>query len=230
MCKLSLKAGRAGVLCGVLLFQVVCGAAYAETADAPSLASTPAASAEAAKDSLPFGGCEPLGMTASGELVFPLECKRVIHRATETPIASDDKIAAPADKPAAETQSAEVKLAGPDDKPAAAPEKMAVADKPAEAVEVTAATGPKSATAEKPTQTASPKKPSRRAGRAVGPVDKQVARQVALAKPAQALPAKRADGKAAVRTAELPACAHYRSYNAASKSYRAFDGHMYACR
>jgi hypothetical protein len=164
-------------------------------------------------------------MTASGELVFPLECKRVIHRATETPIASDDKIAAPSDKPA-EAQSAEVKLAGPDDKPAA-PEKMAVADKPAE---VTAATGPKPATAEQPTQTATPKKPSRRASRAVGPVDRQVAKQVALAKPAQAAPAKRADAKAAVRTAELPACTHYRSYNAASKSYRAFDGHMYACR
>jgi hypothetical protein len=228
MCKLSLKAGRAGVLCGVLLFQAACGAAFAETADAPSLASTPAASGGASTDSLPFGGCEPLGMTASGELVFPLECKRVIHRATEAPIASDDKIA-PTDKPVADAQSAEVNLAGRDDKPAA-PEKMAVADKPAAAVEMTAATAPKSAAAEPPSQTASPKKPNRRASKTVGPVDKQVAKQVALAKPAQAPPAKRADGKAAVRTAELPACAHYRSYIAASKSYRAFDGHMYACR
>jgi hypothetical protein len=42
-------------------------------------------------------------------------------------------------------------------------------------------------------------------------------------------PAHAEEKPAAVLTAGLPGCAHYRSYNPASKSYRGFDGRMYAC-
>ena len=53
-----------------------------------------------------------------------------------------------------------------------------------------------------------------------------------MAKPVQAVAtsAHAEEKPATVQTAGLLPCAHYRTYNAASKSYRGFDGHMYACR
>lgn len=125
MRQVSWKPGRAGVVFGVILSQIVFGAAFAQSADAPASAASPPA-ADAAKDVGPFGGCEPLGMTASGELVFPLECKHKI-KPKASPVASEEQAPVAADKPVV----AETKSAVTDDKPAIASEKTAVEDKPA---------------------------------------------------------------------------------------------------
>jgi hypothetical protein len=123
MRKLSLGAGRTGAVWAVLLLQIACSAAFAQTTETPvaAPAAVPDAAEEAARTSAPFGGCEPIGLTASGELVFPLECKRAITKAT--PVASDEKAPPTEDKPV----TAEVKPAVVEEKHAAAAE-TAVAD------------------------------------------------------------------------------------------------------
>src|ERR1700760_1422721 len=40
----------------------------------------PAPPQSAAKDDVPPGGCMPMGVTASGEIVFPLECKAFLEQ------------------------------------------------------------------------------------------------------------------------------------------------------
>jgi len=271
----SWKLGRAGVVCGFFLFQVAFGAAFAQSGDTPA-ASVPSAAADAAKDTGPFGGCEPIGMTASGELVFPLECKHKINLPA-APVASEEQAPAAGDKPVV---AAEAKPAAPEDKPVVTPEKTAIADKPAvetkaaavedkpataaPAAEVKPAVAPETLTAtdktpataehkpveakaEEPaavekaapekagnetaaSEKAASEKPVKQAGRhaakAIG-AGKPAKELVAIAKPAQA---NAASAHAAVQTAGLPACTHYRSYNAATKSYLGFDGHKYACR
>jgi hypothetical protein len=268
MRRLNLKAGHAGVLCGFFLFQVACGPALAETADAPGSAAVVASPADAAKDAGPFGGCEPIGMTASGELVFPLECKHVLRKPMETPVASDDKATAPSDAaPTAEAKPADVKPAAAEDRPAAMPEKAAVAE-PHAAVETKSAAAeakpetklgakPDAKSAEAPTA-AIPEKPAvadkapraaqqktaekvasnksgHHAARTAAPAPagglKQFVKQLAMARPSQPSAApSHVDDKPPVRTAGMPACVHFRSYNPTSKSYLGYDGHTYACR
>jgi hypothetical protein len=319
----SLQAGRTGVLCAFVLLQIAGGPAFAQAAG------TQAVAADAAKDAGPFGGCEPIGMTASGELVFPLECKHKI-KLPDTPVASEEAAPISGEPPAvaaqpepaaskateartveiktveiktAEIKAVEIKAAATDDKAAAAPMQAAddkpgvdvnaaeiVQDKPVAATaasvvdlkpaapETLAATDKAVMPADRKPQDAKPaevagEKPAqeslaqqnlaqdkvvKRAGRrglrtvasAGDPVaakqqaaakpavaKKVVAKQVianqviAMAKPVQAVtpPAHAEEKPAAVQTAGLPGCAHYRSYNPASKSYRGFDGRMYAC-
>jgi hypothetical protein len=281
MRSVTIKAGRTGMVCGFILLQVACGAAFAQSAETPAASAAPAAE----PTYVPFGGCEPIGMTASGELVFPLECKHKIQL-QPAPVASDDKAPAADDKPvtSAETRPAvtdtpaampekaadkppvETKAAAVEDKPVAAPETLAVTDKmpapaekaveakPAAAVvakaedakaedtkaEDTKAEDTKAEDTKAEAAKAETEKPvkrvSRRAARAAATrqaVAKQsVAKQFfAMAKPAQvvATSAHAEDKTATVQTAGLLPCSHYRSYNPASKSYRGFDGHMYAC-
>jgi hypothetical protein len=246
------------MVCGFILFQIAVGSAFAQSTETPAAAPAPAAE----PTYVPFGGCEPIGMTASGELVFPLECKHKIQL-QPAPVASEDKAPVPEDK----VTSAETKPAVTDT-PAAMPEKAAVedkpavetkvADKPAAAPETLAATDKmpvpaasvveKAETAKSETakventkaeatkaETGKPvTRASRRAANAArAAATRQVAARqvVAMAKPVHAVATSaHAEDKATVQTAGLLACTHYRSYNAASKSYRGFDGRMYGCR
>jgi hypothetical protein len=249
------------MVCGIFLFQVAFASAFAQGAEAP--AATSAADASNA----PFGGCEPIGMTASGELVFPLECKHKIQlqpapvASEEKAPVSDDKSVTTADakpaltdppaaaeravegKPTVETKAAAVEDKAVAPAPAvtetlAATDKLAISAEQtpaAPAVETAAGQKPAAAKAEDAkVESEKPlKKISRRVARtAAGTTGKQVAvkQVVAMAKPAQASPSAHVPEKAAVQTAGLLPCAHYRSYNAASKSYRGFDGRMYGCR
>lgn len=72
----------------------------------------------AAKEDVPPGGCMPIGLTASGEIVFPIQCKEIIERARGKTVEQGP--------PAAEEKSA----AGQPD--AVEPEKGKQADKPVE--------------------------------------------------------------------------------------------------
>src|ERR1700736_764815 len=58
-----------------------------------------------AQEDVPPGGCMPIGLTASGEVVFPIQCKEFIERqrgkAVEgKPAASEEKAAVSEEKPA----------------------------------------------------------------------------------------------------------------------------------
>jgi hypothetical protein len=127
-----------------LLVSVMGGAALAQTTGAVNPSAAPAQPSGNAD--VPPGGCMPIGMTTSGEIVFPIECKEFIeqHRGKDveqTPAAVEQKPAAAVEqKPA----GVEEKPAALEDKPTVrqseavvapvAPENSQPADKPPEAV------------------------------------------------------------------------------------------------
>jgi hypothetical protein len=58
-----------------VLLTVMSGAALAQTTGAANPSPAPAV-----KEDVPPGGCMPIGLTASGEIVFPILCKEFIER------------------------------------------------------------------------------------------------------------------------------------------------------
>jgi hypothetical protein len=80
---------------------VMSGAALAQTTG--TINSSPAPGEPSMKEDVPPGGCMPIGLTASGEIVFPIQCKGIIER--ERGKAVERKPAVVAEKPAAAKQS-----------------------------------------------------------------------------------------------------------------------------
>jgi outer membrane biosynthesis protein TonB len=130
-----------------LLLSVTGGAALAQTTGAVNPGSAPAQPSVSAD--VPPGGCMPIGLTTSGEIVFPIECKEFIeqHRGKDVeqrPAAMEQKPAAVVEqKPAVVEEkpaAVEEKPAAPEEKPAGkqseavAPENSQPAAKPPEAV------------------------------------------------------------------------------------------------
>jgi hypothetical protein len=75
----------------------------------------------ATKEDVPPGGCMPIGLTASGEFVFPIQCKEFIERergktVEQLPVAPEEKSAAKQPEAAAPESSK------PPNRPAASPE------------------------------------------------------------------------------------------------------------
>src|SRR3981081_1714325 len=102
-----------------LLLSVMSGAALAQTTGAVNPNAAPAQPSVNAD--VPPGGCMPIGLTTSGEIVFPIECKEFIeqHRGKDV----EQSPAAVEQKPAA---AVEQKPAAVEDKPHAEEEKPAV--------------------------------------------------------------------------------------------------------
>jgi hypothetical protein len=80
-----------------LLLSVMSGAALAQTTGAVNPSPPPAE--PSVKDDVPPGGCMPIGLTTSGEIVFPMQCKEFIERqrgraVEQTPAAVEEKPAA----------------------------------------------------------------------------------------------------------------------------------------
>ena len=61
-----------------LLLTVMSGAALAQITG--TVNPSPAPAAPSVKEDVPPGGCMPIGLTASGEIVFPIQCKDFIER------------------------------------------------------------------------------------------------------------------------------------------------------
>jgi hypothetical protein len=61
-----------------LLLTVMSGAALAQTTG--TVNQSPAPAEPLVKEDVPPGGCMPIGLTASGEIVFPIQCKELIDR------------------------------------------------------------------------------------------------------------------------------------------------------
>jgi hypothetical protein len=110
-------ARRAAALCCVLL-TAMSGAALAQTTG--TVNPSPAPAEPSVKEDVPPGGCMPIGLTVSGEVVFPFLCKEFIER--HRGMAMEQKPAAVEDKPPAK-QSEGV-----------APENSKPANKPVETV------------------------------------------------------------------------------------------------
>src|SRR5260221_14766387 len=125
----------AGTLYCVLLM-LTSGVALGQT-NSPADPNPVSAESSVKNDDMPPGGCKPIGLTVSGEVVFPLQCKEFIERqraVNQRPAAAEAKPAAAEAKPAAaeaKPPAAEEKPAVAEEKPASAAEKPAVAEKSA---------------------------------------------------------------------------------------------------
>jgi len=224
-------AHHAGAL-SCLLLAVISGAALAQTSSPANPGAVPAESSAKEGNMPPPGGCKPIGLTVSGEVVFPLECKEFIerHRAMDPkPAAADAKPASLETKPAA----AEAKPAAPPEKPAVAEEKpAAVPEKPAVTEDKSPVAKDKPAMAEDKPALVEEKPTTADAKAAVKPSDDAAPDNGSTGTtPADMVPSpKRADRRQREHTAGAPGCTHFRSYNAASGTYRSFDGQIRPCR
>src|SRR6266480_543056 len=79
-----------------LLLSVMSSAALAQTT--ATVNPNPVPVQPSATDEVPPGGCMPIGMTASGDIVFPIQCKAFIERHRGAPV--ELKPATLEDKPA----------------------------------------------------------------------------------------------------------------------------------
>jgi BA14K-like protein len=82
-----------------LLLLLMSNAALAQTTG--TLNPTP--SPDAPKQDVPPGGCMPIGMTASGEIVFPLQCRAIIDRERAGP--AEQKAAVPGNNAPVKTET-----------------------------------------------------------------------------------------------------------------------------
>jgi hypothetical protein len=244
-------ARYAGAPC-CLLVAVIGGAALAQTSSPADSSAAPAESS--AKDGdMPPGGCKPIGLTVSGEVVFPLQCREFIERrkamtakpaaaevkptdAEPKPSTAEAKAATAPEKPAAAPEKPAVvedkppvvkdKPAVVEEKPAAAPEKPAVAeDKPPLAKDKSAVVDDKPAAAEEKPTTADAKAATKPSD------DTAIDNNQPGIKPGDTIPLpKRADRRLREQTASAPGCTRFRTYDGASGTYRGFDGRTHPCR
>jgi hypothetical protein len=63
---------------GAFALAILSGSALAQTTGTLNPSRTPPETST--KEDVPSGGCMPIGMTASGEMVFPIQCKGIIER------------------------------------------------------------------------------------------------------------------------------------------------------
>jgi BA14K-like protein len=246
---------RAGLVLCCLLPTVMGGAAFAQTGN-PADPSPTAAQSSPKDDDPPPGGCKPIGLTVSGEVVFPFECKDFIERQK----AMISKSAPVETKPAAAAAAAEVKPSVPEparpqaaeaarspvaeEKPTVAEAKPGpAAEKPAEVEDKTATVPDKLAVQDKPQDKFQDKPQDRPAAAEEKPA---IAEPKTAAKPPEETmpdnsqasvksepiptPTRRSDRRQHEHTASTPGCTQYRTYNAASGTYRAFDGRIRPCR
>jgi len=278
-----------------LLLSVISSAALAQTT--ATVNPNPVPVQPSATDDVPPGGCMPIGMTASGDIVFPIQCKAFIERHRGAPV--ELKPATLEDKPAAkQSEGKELEGKHSEDKPSEgkhseelAPEIGKPADRPVErAVLEEKATArqsevmtpetmpPQGKQSEgtqsegKPLEGSAPES-SKPADKPVGTApseQKSAARQSEgsqseglpsedkhledkhleakhldgkhleepapetgkpATKPAEAVSSpKRAELTGRERANNLGNCTHYRTYNAASGTYRSYDGRVRPCR
>ena len=169
-----------------LLVSVTGSAALAQTTGAVNPSAAPAQPSGNAD--VPPGGCMPIGLTTSGEIVFPIQCKEFIeqHRGKDV----EQNSAAVEQKPADVVEQ----------KPVAVKEKPAAVDD----------------------------KPAVRQSEAVAPVAPENSQPAD--KPLETVPLpKRAERKLREHVS-LNGCLHYRTYDAASGTYRGYDGRVRPCR
>jgi hypothetical protein len=126
------------VVAQCLFFMATSGVAFAQITG--TVNPNPAAAEPPAKEDVPPGSCMPIGLTVSGEIVFPIQCKEFIERerektaersaavAGEKPVAKQSEVVAPSEAVVLENGKAADK---PSDKPADKPADK-LADKPAD--------------------------------------------------------------------------------------------------
>jgi BA14K-like protein len=237
------RTQRAGMLCGLLL-AVTGGVALAQTSS-PAEPGTAPAESSVKDDQPPPGACKPIGLTVSGEVVFPLECRDFIerHKAMSPPMTTPP--VPPESRPAAAEANPEAKPVAPEAKPATVEVKPATAEEnPTGSTEKPAAVQEKPTVEAKPppaeAPTAAETKPAAADTKPAPTEETPAGKQSTEATADEGKPAvksedsapsrKRAENKPRERSAGPPGCTRFRSYNAASGTYRDFDGRTRSCR
>ena len=210
-------------LLALLVFlPLMSSAALAQTTGA--LDPSPAPAKPSVSEDVPPGGCMPIGLTAAGEIVFPIQCRALIERARgnaveQKPAAAGGKSATVEEKPAALEQkpAAVEEPAAAEQKPAAVEAKPTIGEaRPGTVEEKPAAAEEKPAAAEEKT--------AAKQSDDVAPEDSKPANQSLETVP---LPKH---GERRQRAASGESCTRYRTYDAASGTYRGFDGRTRPCR
>jgi hypothetical protein len=206
------------IIISALLLSVMSGAAQAQTTD--PVGASPAPAQPSVSVDVPPGGCMPIGLTASGEIVFPIQCKELIERHRGKDV--EQKPAMLEEKPAV----VEAKPAAVEQKPAVVEEKPAIVEeKPVVVEEKPAAVEEKSVVVEEKPAVAEDKAAAKQS-EAVAPESSEP-----VNRPVEAVPLpKRVGYKSAERATGPAGCQHFRSYDAASASYRSYDGQRHPCR
>jgi septal ring-binding cell division protein DamX len=169
----------------------------------------------AADDGPPPGGCTPIGVTASGDIVFPMTCRDFIERHK----AADRAATAEADKALTTGDASRAPVTTNVDSAPAAVE----ADKTSAAAEP----GKPDENDARPAEAKAP------TDEAAQPVTKQAAVAPAEKVNAAAEPATTAAvskrTRARTNVAGSPGCTRFRTYDAASRSYRDYSGQRRPC-
>jgi hypothetical protein len=172
---------------------VLSGAGYAQTTGTVNPGDVLAE--PSAKEDAPPGGCMPIGLTASGDIVFPFQCKGFIERHREKAV--DEK--AVEEKPASSAANSS------EQKPGTAEIRSAITEQqplPAE---------------EKP-----PAKQSAEQERESLRSINGIVETASISKRDKNEPRRNFRGS--------EGCQRYRTYDAASNSYRGYDRRRHACR
>ena len=233
-CLLALPTGLGSRICalGFVVVMLTGAAAFAQSADP----ATPAPAQPSAQNEA--GGCEPIGLTASGEIVFPFRCKDMVERqraAVTKPPEPTPAIAAAApaaqEKPQAQPVAAAAKTTAVH--PAHAANAKPVAVRPAGAgtevakpavQPVGAAHSPKNS--EKSVEkTAEAKNAEAKTSEA-----KTADVKTAEAKPVETTKSiQQVAGKPHEHGVGPRGCTQFQSYDATSASYLGFDGQRHPC-
>ncbi|HEU0038080.1 MAG TPA: BA14K family protein [Verrucomicrobiae bacterium] len=205
-----------------LLLSLMSSAALAQTTGA--LDPSPAPAKPSVSEDVPPGGCMPIGLTAAGEIVFPIQCRALIERARgnaveQKPAAAGGKSATVEEKPAALEQ----KPAAVEEKPAAAEQKPAAVEAKPTIGEARPGTVEEKPAAAEEKPAAAEEKTAAKQSDDVAPEDSKPANQSLETVP---LPKH---GERRQRTASGESCTRYRTYDAASGTYRGFDGRTRPC-
>lgn len=187
----------------------------------------------AAKDTPPPGGCMPIGVTASGEIVFPFLCKGFIEQhkaASQKPAASGDvgeRPAAANGQPRSEEKNAEETSA---DEKSVTKQPDVVAPNAAEPAKAGQESRPRPAAAEEQRPNGDGKPESAENNSATKPPDGTQAIAKSAPEPVETASPDREHIKPREGSAGPPGCTRFRSYDASSATYMDFGGRRRACR
>jgi BA14K-like protein len=220
---------------GALLLTEAGGAAFAQVTG--TVTSGADRTEQPAKDEPPPGGCMPIGVTASGEIVFPFLCKGFIEQhkaANQRPAAPDD--AGPNSATAEEQRAAAERKVGSADDKSAAKQPDSVAPRTAEsapdAAKAAQDTSPKPVAAEEHRPIADAKPESAEDKSVAKPPDNTASIAKSSREPAEPAPSRERERsrKSHEGSAGPPGCTRFRSYDASSGSYTDYSGRRRACR
>jgi type IV secretory pathway VirB10-like protein len=209
------------------------GAAHAQMAEgADQKPSPPEASAK--EDMPPPGGCMPIGITVSGDVVFPFQCKGFIERQKT----AEGKPSVAEEKPVATDTSTKQATPAPEKNLSAKP-----TNAPAEGKSQLSAEPTKQARQKPRVRTTSAQKPADRRQADSREEKPSSAQQNGTARDQESAapePVAQQNGQPQTETTETGsiatqakqksrACTQFRSYNPQSGTYTGFDGQRHSC-